>query len=433
MRLNRVISATALLMMLVVRASVAEEFLAGADMSHLVFFEDRGTIYQDGGQIGDALTMLKSRGVNCVRLRLFTSTGVQAQADPYNYTNNLAYTLPMAVRVKNAGLKFLLDFHYADSWADPGKQTKPAAWTNLNFTALKQQLRSYSSNTIASFNAAAAMPDYVQIGNEIIGGMLWNDGRVGGSYDNPAQWSQLAQLMTNAIQGVKDAAGANQPKIIVHIDRGGDWGATQWFFDNLIARQVPFDIIGESYYPWWHGSPDALRNCLTNAAKRFNKPVMVLETAFPRSGSTDIYGIPATTNGQVQYVTLLAEIVKSVPGGKGAGIFWWGTEYQQLSGYGLAGFDRRSFFGPGGNVLPVAGAFGQLTAPAMMNASLSGNNVLLKWPLSGAGMKLTTATGLLPAASWLAVTNAVENTGGVFSATLPLDASGSRFYRLQSN
>jgi arabinogalactan endo-1,4-beta-galactosidase len=410
----------------------ATEFIAGADMSHLIFFEDRGTVYRQAGEARDALTLLTNFGINCVRLRLFTSSAAQAQADPYNGINNLTYNLPLAVRVKNAGLKFLLDFHYSDSWADPGKQTKPSTWTNLNFADLKSQIRSYSSNSIATFAAVGAMPDYVQVGNEITPGLLWNDGRVGGSYDTANQWSQLAQLLTSAVQGIKDAAGAQMPKIVIHIDRGGDWAGTRWYFDNLIQRQVPFDIIGESYYPWWHGSPAALATCLTNAANRYGKTVMVMETAFPRSDSTNIFGIPATTNGQVQFVTELAKIVKSVPGGKGIGIFWWGTEYQQLSGYSLAGFDRRSFFGTDGGILPVAEAFGALTAPVRITPSLSNNTLILRWPLSGAGMALETSTNLAPAA-WTNATNAILSTGSVFTTQQSMDGGTSHFYRLQSN
>ncbi len=385
------------------------DFIAGADMSHLRFFEDRGINYRVNGQVQDALTILKNRGFNCVRLRLFTSSAAQAQADPYNYTNNLAYTLPLAVRVKNAGLIFLLDFHYSDSWADPGKQTKPAAWTNFNFTQLKSEIRSYSSNTIAAFAGVGALPELVQVGNEITPGLLWNDGRVGGSYDDPTQWSHLAQLLTNAVQGVKDAAGTNMPKIIIHIDRGGDWNSTQWYFDNLAAQQVHFDIIGQSYYPWWHGDLAALQTCLTNAAVRYNKPVMVMETAFPRSNSTNIFGIPATTNGQTQFVIELAKIVKGVPGGKGAGIFWCSD----------------------GNVLPAAEALGAMTAPVNISPSISNNLLILKWPLSGAGMVLKSATNL-SSATWTNDTNAVQNTGTVFSTSVPVDRGTSRFFRLQT-
>ena len=424
------------LLAIFVQSSPADDFLAGADFSHLAFFEDRGIVYKEDGQVRDGLAILKSNGVNCVRLRLFTSSAAQAQADPYNYTNNLTYTLPLAVRVKNAGLKFLLDFHYSDTWADPGHQSTPAAWTNLTFDQLEQQMRTYNSNCIAAFKNAGAMPEYVQIGNEITGGMLWPLGHVTGS-SNTA-WANLGRLMKAAVNGIQDAAGTNPPKIMIHIDRGGDWQVTRWYFDNVLDQHVPFDLIGESYYPFWHGSLDDLRECLTNAANRYGKPVVVVETAFPWSGTTNIYGIPPTTNGQVEYVSVLGQLVKSVPGGLGAGIFWWGTEYQRLSGQGLAGFDRRSFFSSGasgpaptGEVLPVASAFGQLTAPVLLNASVDGDTFSIAWPLSGAGMTLTTSTSLGPVAAWSTVTNAVQNTGTVFSTTQPLDGP-SRFYRLQS-
>jgi len=410
--------------------SPAEEFIAGADLSHLAFFENRGIAYKDGGVTSNALAILKNNGLNCVRLRLFTSSAAQAQADPYNYTNNLAYTVPLAVRVKNAGLQFLLDFHYSDSWADPGKQTKPAAWTNLTFAQLEQRMYDYNSNTIAAFKAAGAWPEYVQIGNEITPGMLWPDGRVSGS-SNTA-WSNLGRLMKAAINGIKDAAGTNPPKIIIHIDRGGDWSTTQWYFDNVVDQNVPFDIIGESYYPWWHGSPAALATCLNNAAIRYGKPVMVMETAFPRSNSTDIYGIPASTNGQVQFVVELAKIVKGVPNGQGAGIFWWAAEYQQLDGYNLAGFDRRSFFGTGGEVLPVAETLGALTAPVVISPNRSNDTLILRWPLSGAGLALKSSTNLIPAA-WTNATNAIESTGSVFQTGQSLNDTTSRFFRLESN
>jgi arabinogalactan endo-1,4-beta-galactosidase len=409
----------------------AQSFLSGADLSLLQFFQDRGISYRSNGVPQDAILLLKNRGINCVRLRLFTSSAAQAQADPYDYTNNLAYTLPLAVRVKNAGLKLLLDFHFSDTWADPAHQAIPAAWTNFSFAQLTVQMRSYCSNTIAAFAAAAAVPDYVQVGNEITSGTLWTDGEVGGAYENTNQWSQLGQLLKAAIQGVKDAAGAMPPKIIIHLDRGGDWATTQWFFDSLNAQGVPFDIIGQSYYPFWHGPLANLQNCLTSAVQRYNKPVIIAETGFPFANSTNLVGFPATTNGQVNFVGALAQIVKGLPGQKGLGIFWWGAEYQTLNGYNLAGFDQRSLFGPGGNALPAADALGQLSAPVVMSAARTNGGLQLRWPLSGAGMTLQSAAGLA-SAGWQSVTNPVQGTNGVFSVSLPLNA-GARFYRLKSN
>jgi arabinogalactan endo-1,4-beta-galactosidase len=421
----------AVLALLVGSISSYGEFISGADFSHLAFFEARGISYKDNGQTQDALAILKNHGLNCVRLRLFTSSAAQAQADPYNYINNLDYTVPLAVRVKNAGLKFLLDFHYSDTWADPAHQATPSAWTNLTFTELVAQMRSYNSNCIAAFNAAGAMPDYVQIGNEITPGLLWPTGHVTGNTNT--SWSNLGQLMKAAINGIKDAAGTNQPKIIIHIDRGGDWNTTLWFFNNLVHQQVQFDMIGQSYYPFWHGSLTNLSICLSNTARLYGKPVLVMETDFPWSGTTNIYNIPPTTNGQVQFMTALAQIVKGLTNNLGAGIVWWGSEYQRLNSYNLAGFDKRSFFGSDGNALPVVDSFGELVVPLLLDARLSGNDLVVQWPLSGAGMTLTTTSNLRASAAWSLVTNSIQTTGTTFNVVLPRDPGQSRFYRLQSN
>ena len=415
----------------------AKDFLAGADMSHLQFFESQGKIYKDAGQTQDALAILKQHGLNCVRLRLFTSSAAQASADPYSFVNNFDYTVSLAVRVKNAGLRFYLDFHYSDTWADPGHQAVPSAWTNLTFTALVAQVRSYNSNTIAAFRAAGAMPDYVSVGNEITSGLLWPHGRVGGSYDNPIQWSQLGQLLRAAVQGIQNAAaGTLVPKIIVHIDRGGDWATTQWFFDNLNAQGVPFDLVGESYYPFWHGSLTSLSNCLNNTANRYHKPVIVAETAFPWTNSywpTAIGGLNPSVTDQIQYVVALAPIIKGVAGGQGAGVFWWGPEYQRVNGVNEAGFDTTSFFDAGGNLLPAAHACGQLAAPLVLNISSTTNGCLLTWPLSGAGVSLMNTTDLKPLTVWSPMPTQAQNTGTLYWLTLPPDSSPQRFYRLQSN
>jgi arabinogalactan endo-1,4-beta-galactosidase len=417
-------------------ATASGEFVAGADLSHLAFMESKGIAYREAGVAGNAAEILRERGINCARLRLFTSSAAQAQADPYNYTNNLAYNLPLAVRIKAAGLQLLLDFHYSDTWADPSHQAKPSAWTSLSFADLKTQMRLYNSNCIQAFRTAGAMPDYVQVGNEITQGMLWPDGLVGGTNDTWAQWSKLAQLMTNAIQGVRDASGTNMPKIIVHIDRGGDWGGTQWFFDKLTQQSVPFDIIGESYYPFWHGSLSNLNFCVTNAARRFNKPVIIAETAFPWTNSywtTNVLGLPPTTNGQVQFVVALASALQLDPAGPVMGIFWWGPEYQRVKSVNTAGFHTTSFFDASGNVLPSASVFGQLSEPVRLSANLTGDTLALAWPLAGAGLALNSSTSLMETAQWVTVTNTVQYSGAAFRVALPLSTNPKRFYRLEAD
>ncbi len=346
-------------------------FLAGADCSHVGFFEALGKTYREDGVVADPFLILKRDGINCVRLRLFTGSDEYAKQDSYNTINNLTYTVPLAARVKKTGLQFLLDFHYSDTWADPDKQAKPAAWKELSFDQLEQRLFEYNRDCIAAFKKAGAMPDYVQVGNEITPGMLWPDGKVGGKFDTPEQWQKLGRLLKAAIRGITEAAGSDMPKLVIHIDRGGDWKATQWFFDHLREQQVPFDIIGESYYPFWHGSLEALQTCLVNAAQRYQKPVMVAETAFPwdtkSRGDKAIVGIMPGREGQVQFMEKLAAIVKGVPNGRGMGIFYWAAEFQPLAGTGLAGFENSSFFDEDGNALPVLKAFGQLSKPTSVS------------------------------------------------------------------
>lgn len=367
---------TVLLLLVSLRYSSASNFTPGADMSLLAFFESKGKVYKESGVTTDAMVIVQQSGVTCVRLRLFTSSAGQAAADPYDYINNLTYTIPLAQRVKNAGLQFCLDFHYSDTWADPSHQAIPSAWTNsLSYTSLVQQMLTYNSNSIAAFRAAGAMPDYVQVGNEITGGMLWPYGEIGSPSNN---WSQLAGLMNAAIQGIQAAsAGTSMPKIIVHISTGGNWNTTEWFFDNLTAQGVPFDIIGLSYYPFWDGTLANLSNCLNNAANRYHKPVSVMETAFPWNNSywtTNINGIVPSVTGQVQYVVALAPIVNGVSGGFGAGAFWWGTEYQAVNGVNEAGFNTASWFDSGGNVLPAAATFGELLNTNQLGVSPSSLN-----------------------------------------------------------
>lgn len=355
----------AFLTLVTAAARADTHFIAGADLSLLAYFETNGIVYKDHGQAGDALKILKKHGINCVRLRLFTSSPEEVQSDPYDYINNLAYTIPLAQRVKNAGLQLMIDFHYSDTWADPGHQATPLAWEDLSFPQLVQQMHDYNSNCIAAFKAAGAMPDYVQVGNEITGGMLWPYGRL--SKRNPEEhWSRFGQLMKSAIQGIRDAAGADMPKIVVHIDRGGDWNATKWFFDNLNRQGVPYDIIGESYYPFYHGPPDNLTACITNAVERYHRPVIIAETDLPRIYSTNIFNFPASAQGQVQFVGFLGRTMKSAPENLGEGIFWWGAEYEWPNA-NEAGVGTRSFFDENGNLLPAADTLGSLAAPLNAN------------------------------------------------------------------
>jgi len=334
----------------------------GADVSALEKIEQSGGVFRDAGQAGDAIAILKSHGASGFRLRLFVDPN-----DSDVQVNDLAYTVRMAQRVKAAGAKLLLDIHYSDTWADPGHQTTPAAWAALGIDSLEQRVETYTDSVVTTLKQAGALPDIVQVGNEIDAGMLWPLGRVGGTYDTPAQWTQLARLLKAGIRGVHDALGPSDTvRILLSYGQGGNAGGTQWFFDNIATYGVPYDYVGLSYYPFWHGSLGALRANLQAASLRYGKDILVVETSYPwRSGywesmATDLTGMTwaASPGGQDSYLKALVDSVATVIGNHGAGVVWWYPEAIQVPGLYVWGGGSLSLFDAGGNVLPAAAEFG---------------------------------------------------------------------------
>ena len=173
----------------------ASDFAFGADLSFLKQAEDSGKVFKDGTNALPGLQMFHDHGYNWIRLRIFV------EPVGNNLPNNLSYTLAEAKDAKKLGYKFLLDFHYANSWADPGKQPTPAAWVNLTHKQRVKQIFEYSRDTIAAFREAGVMPDMVQVGNEITHGMLWPDGKL------PDHWSNFADYLRAGIKGVDAGCG----------------------------------------------------------------------------------------------------------------------------------------------------------------------------------------------------------------------------------
>jgi len=242
--------------------------MLGADISFLPQMEDHGMKYSDNGVEKDALQILKDHGLNYIRLRVFVNPENDSGYSPKKGFCDLKHTIEMGRRIKKAGMKFLLDFHYSDTWADPQKQFKPEAWKGLSFEQLRQTLFTYTKNVIESLKRAGTEPDMVQIGNEINHGMVWPEGHIN-------NLDSLAQLVYAAIQGVK----AVDPSIVImlHIALGGQNDEARFFLDNIIMRGVPFDVIGLSYYPRWHSTLEDLRYNLDDLAKRYNKDLIVVE------------------------------------------------------------------------------------------------------------------------------------------------------------
>jgi len=328
-------------------------------MSYLDELEAVGARFYDNGVQKNAMAILKDHGMNMVRLRIWHT--------PDNGRDGLEATLQMAGRIKALDLDFMLDFHYSDFWADPGKQYTPAAWENLNFSALRDAVRDYSFDVVKALVDQGTTPDIVQIGNETTTGMLWDYGRVGGSFDTTSQWGRYTSLTKAGIEGVR-AAGGDDIEIMIHIDRGGDANGVRWFFDNFTAFNVDFDLIGLSYYPFWHGDLGDLEAALNVAATRYNKPVMLAEIAYPWTlqwfdsqnnfvGSADqlIDGYPATPDGQRAMMEAIVQRVLDLPDGMGVGVCYWSPELWALPQYPTA-WENLAVFDNNGEVLPAASA-----------------------------------------------------------------------------
>jgi arabinogalactan endo-1,4-beta-galactosidase len=262
-----------------------------------------------------------------VRLRLWV--------DPPNEFSSLADVISMARRARHAHLRFLLCLHYSDFWADPAKQHIPAAWVDQDLPTLAATLQDYTRTVIAALTAQGAAPDIVQIGNEVTAGMLWPHGQI--DRDGQEHWADFATLLKAGIAGAREAASPGRgPAIMIHIDRGGDAPGAQRFFDQILAQGVDFDWIGLSYYPFWHGTLDDLRQTLSSLATRYGKPLAVVETAYPwtledQDGYPNVVGpstklppdYPPTPAGQTRFLRDLLALIAQTPQGLGRGLVYW--------------------------------------------------------------------------------------------------------------
>ncbi len=242
--------------------------MIGADISFLPELESKGVKFSDKGIEKDALLILKDHGFNYVRLRIFNDPANDSGYSPHKGFCDLTNTLALAKRVKDAGMKLLLDFHYSDYWADPGKQYKPAAWKGLNFVDLKKALYDYTKKVMLALKDQGTSPSMVQVGNEVNHGIVWPDGNI----NNPDELAQLICAGTAAVKAVDPTV-----VMMLHVALGGQNDESVNFIDKMLARGVKFDVIGESYYPKWHGTLDDLRDNLNNLVQRYNKDVIVVE------------------------------------------------------------------------------------------------------------------------------------------------------------
>jgi arabinogalactan endo-1,4-beta-galactosidase len=282
------------------------EFSKGADVGWLPQMEATGyKFYDSDGKEKDCLLLLKERGMNSIRLRVW----VNPSDDKASGHCSKEETVAMALRAQKMGMRVMINFHYSDSWADPAKQFKPKAWEKHTFPELLNDVYNHTFDVINSLKMAGVTPEWVQIGNEIPGGMMWPEG----STDN---WKQLGQLLNKGYDAVK--AVDKKIKVIVHVDEGNNNAKFRKFFDNATEQKVRYDVIGLSYYPYWIKKDYTetiadLQFNLNDMAKRYNKEVMVVEVG----GEDD------KIQNTKELLEATIKAVRNVPNHKGIGVLYW--------------------------------------------------------------------------------------------------------------
>ena len=313
---------------LAMQGNAPGQFIRGVDVSSLTKVEDRGVAFFDKGKQKDPLTILRSHGANLVRLRAFVDP-----KDLGGY-NDTADTVALAQRAKRAGMDLLLDLHYSDFWADPGKQYKPTAWENLSTDELVEAVYDYTHDILTTMLEANVAPDTIQIGNEIQSGLLWPDGKTWG--DGSGGFPVTARLLNAGIRATRDVLGDNV-EIVLHLADGGDNGLYRWWFDEITKNGVTdFDIIGLSYYPYWHGTLEDLAYNMNDISQRYDKDVLVVESAYgftlksfdslPNTfgqEQANTAGYEASPAGQAAFLGDLTEVILNVENGRGRGFVYW--------------------------------------------------------------------------------------------------------------
>jgi len=317
--------------------TMAQKYVGG-DISMLTKYEGAGVVYKDkSGNAVQALIFFKEQGLNAMRVRLFVDPSRDSDK---GVCQDLDYVKALGKRIKDCGMKLMLDFHYSDTWADPAKQWTPDAWKNLNNEQLCDKIYEYTKDCLSQLKAAGATPDFIQTGNEISYGMLWGtEGSTANrcyTSSSAANWTRFINLLKKAGQACREECP--EAKIIIHSERTPKPNVLTDFFDRMKNASLDYDIIGLSYYPAHHGNLATLETALTTLEnKNYGKDIMVVETgycyAWPladsnNDGKEDGFDYtatyPYTEEGQRQYTADLVAKLNSHSSVKG--LFWWWPE-----------------------------------------------------------------------------------------------------------
>ena len=361
--------------------NLSTDFIKGADVSIMPELERNGTKFYDNGIEQDGLTILKNHGVNWIRVRIWNNPYVVGPEGVGGGNTDEAKAIEMAKRAKALGMKVLVDFHYSDFWVDPGQQKKPDAWKNDSGDKLVDDVYAYTAKVMQDFNVQGVTPEMVQVGNERNNGMLWPEAQL--TEDNPNGYKFLAKLLNAGLQAVHDNDKDNKVKTMIHL-AGVDVNLYHTFFDNLIVKNKvnDFDIIGMSFYPFWHGTMDDLKNTMNDVSAKYNKDVIAVETAFGYTledadfeknnfGTNEekVGGYKATVQGQATGLRDVMATVASVNDNRGLGIFYWAPDWviNEKVGWksngGGNGWDNLTLFDTKGNALESMDTFNLVSDP----------------------------------------------------------------------
>ncbi len=317
------------------------DLIMGADISTLEDTEKQGGKFYAGGKEVILDKFLYENGITSVRLRLWNDPYTADGTEYGGGTCDIEKTIRTAKRIKALGMSFMLDFHYSDFWCDPARQGIPKAWKGKSLSEMCEAIYSFTKETVTRFINEGAAPEYIQVGNEITNGMLWDMGKLDRSTPEALaeSFDRLYDLVSAGTRAVRECSDG---KIIIHLEQSGKNDLWREWFDNMTGRGLDFDIIGASYYPLWHGSPENMKANFDDMISRYDKDIMIVETAYPfttahhnpeckklmidedftlEDGSKPLW--PFTKEGQAQFIRELIKTAAEVKNGRCRGIYWW--------------------------------------------------------------------------------------------------------------
>lgn len=314
--------------------ATSNQLYKGMDLSFQSELENYDLNYKDeDGNSVELLDFVRSKGTNLVRLKLWHT--------PQDGQNGLEDVKTYAQKIKARNMDFLLDFHYSDYWADPGTQTPPVAWQNMNIDQLKVAIYNYTKDVVQQLKAQNTLPDIIQIGNETDSGFLWDFGRVWGNFSN--NWDNYTDLVSEAIRAVRDVDTEGKTRIMLHHSSVEN---AIFFFNELEPYNIDFDIIGLSYYPQFQTKDlDLVASKLNELANNFDKDILMVEVAYPFTlqwndnltnyiGSLDqiLVEFSPTPQGQKAYFEWLIQTIKNIPNNHGIGFCYWAPDWVAFDG-----------------------------------------------------------------------------------------------------